>query len=238
MRRCAKCRREPTNTEEHMKLEQLATRVTQLVAQADAVLCSERSNEYGPWVDDGLFAGFRASGLSFIQNLFGDEHPYYRDFDKRCTGANPSDTRQGREILNAISVELSGGWFATARGLVSAELFADFLEMAGYLLEEGYKDAAAVMIGSVLEERLRQLAVQHEIPLCDMKNGASVPRKADTLNADLGNIPAYNKLDQKSITAWLDLRNKAAHGKYAEFTVEQVRLMHQGVLDFMTRVAP
>ncbi|AIY39887.1 hypothetical protein LT85_0727 [Collimonas arenae] len=42
-------------------------------------------------------------------------------------------------------------------------------------------------------------------------------------------------LDQKSVTAWLDLRNKAAHGKYSEYTKEQVEVMCQGVVNFMAR---
>ena len=46
----------------------------------------------------------------------------------------------------------------------------------------------------------------------------------------------YNKLDQKNVTAWLDLRNKAAHGKYQEYTKEQVSLMLQSLSDFMVRV--
>jgi len=42
---------------------------------------------------------------------------------------------------------------------------------------------------------------------------------------------------QKNVTAWLDLRNKAAHGKYDEYNRQQVQLMHQAVFEFMTRVA-
>ena len=44
-----------------------------------------------------------------------------------------------------------------------AELFADFLEMADYLLSEGYKDPAAVLGGSMLEEHLRQLRQSMDI---------------------------------------------------------------------------
>lgn len=40
-------------------------------------------------------------------------------------------------------------------------------------------------------------------------------------------------LEQKNITAWLDLRNKAAHCKYDEYSIEQVNLMYQGVLNFI-----
>jgi hypothetical protein len=46
----------------------------------------------------------------------------------------------------------------------------------------------------------------------------------------------YNLLDQKQVTAWLDFRNKAAHGEYKAYTAEQVKLMNQGVVNFITRV--
>jgi hypothetical protein len=52
----------------------------------------------------------------------------------------------------------------------------------------------------------------------------------------LAKVGVYNKLDQKNITALLDLRNKAAHGQYGEYTKSQVELMHQSVLDFVTRI--
>ena len=45
-----------------------------------------------------------------------------------------------------------------------------------------------------------------------------------------------NELIQKQITAWLDLRNNAAHGKYSEYTQEQVSLLLQGVMDFIIRI--
>jgi hypothetical protein len=57
------------------------------------------------------------------------------------------------------------------------------------------------------------------------------------MNADLTAVGAYTKLDQKNVTAWLDLRNKAAHGKYAEYQAAQVALMIAGIRDFITRTA-
>jgi hypothetical protein len=104
--------------------------------------------------------------------------------------------------------------------------------MAEYLLSEGYKDPGAIVIGSVLEEHLRQLSVKNGI----LTSTAGKPKKADQLNADLARKGAYSKLDQKSITSWLDLRNKAAHGKYGEYTKEQVDLMLQCIQNFMARV--
>ena len=104
--------------------------------------------------------------------------------------------------------------------------------MADYLLEEGYKDPAAVLAGGTLEEHLRKLCQKNDIEI--MKD-ISHYRKADSLNADLAGANVYSKLDQKSVTAWLDLRNKAAHGKYDEYTKEQVALMVQSLRDFISR---
>ena len=110
--------------------------------------------------------------------------------------------------------------------------------MADHLHYQKYKDAAAVVAGSVLEEHLRQLCAAASLPVEDSSQGRSLPRKADSLNADLAKAGKYSKLDQKTVTAWLDLRNKAAHGKYSEYTIEQVALMLAGVREFISRVRP
>ena len=66
-------------------------------------------------------------------------------------------------------------------------------------------------------------------------NEKVVARKAESLNADLAKAGVYAKLDQKAVTFWLDLRNKAAHAKYTEYAHEQVELMYAGVRDFVMR---
>ena len=133
--------------------------------------------------------------------------------------------------LKALRRDYDEGYLSTVQGLIRADLFADFLEMAEHLLEQGYKDPAAVLVGGVLEQHLRAL--------CSVKSIAvSVsirPKKADAMNAELAAAGAYNKLDHKSVTAWLDLRNKAAHAQYSEYTLEQVTTMLSGVREFASR---
>ena len=60
-------------------------------------------------------------------------------------------------------------------------------------------------------------------------------KKVETLNAELKKAGVYETLDQKNVTAWYDLRTKAAHGKYKEYNKEQVDLMVQGIRGFITR---
>lgn len=135
-------------------------------------------------------------------------------------------------ILNALRADYEAGYMTTIEELIHADVFADFLEMATELLEKGFKDPAAVLTGSVLEEHLRKLCARHGVSSVAADGS---PRKADTLNADLVKAGAYNKLDQKSVTAWLGLRNDAAHGHRDRYVTEQVTLMAEGVRSFITR---
>lgn len=221
-----------------MKINDLKTRVDELINIATEVIASkEFSPGVGTSVPEEGFNTFRSASLSFLRNTFGETHPFYSEFDKRVAQMSPYDVEEGRGILKAAKQEIDGGWIFTVRGLVSAEIFSDFVEMAEHLLKEGYKDPAAVVAGSVLEEHLRQLCTGNAIPTEMERDGRFTPKKADSMNSELAGANVYGKLDQKSVTSWLDLRNKAAHGKYEEYTREQVNLMLQGITNFIARTS-
>ncbi len=199
-----------------MKLDDFTKRADELIKNGQAVLKTEQSTRGFSYVERTQFQTFRTASLSFLLNAFGKDHPYYIKFETDVNQNSPSYVKNGLGILLAARDEMIGGWTITARGIVSAEIFSDFLEMANHLLTEGYKDAAAVMIGSVLEEHLRQLCRKAGIDIEIVKpSGDKTPKKADTMNADLAKQGVYGVLDQKNVTAWLDLRHKAAHGKYS-----------------------
>jgi len=135
-------------------------------------------------------------------------------------------------ILTALRTDVAAGRLASVVELLHADLFGDFLDMAQHLLDEGYKDPAAVLAGGVLEEHLRKLCGKHSLSVVS----APRPVKADTMNAELASVSAYSKSDQKSVTAWLGLRNDAAHGKYGAYAPEQVAILIHAVRDFITRI--
>lgn len=221
-----------------MKDSVLSERISYLVKLSENLLKTERYSDIScqSWVDSGKNTGLRTASLSFISATYGKNHPYYAEFDRATKSSDLTNAEQGHAILLAIKHEIEKGWLLTIKQLVSAEIFSDFLEMSEHLLSQGYKDPAAVMIGSVLEENLRQLCTQNQIDIEIEKDDKYIAKKADRLNSDLAKAEVYTKLDQKAVTAWLDLRNKAAHGKYDEYTKAQVTLMQQGVTDFLARV--
>lgn len=222
-----------------MTRDRLLSRVDELLALGKEVLATRRSGSQGhrEYVDAGKIRGFRSAVLSFIERTYSPTHTHYREFDKAVDGTYPSDAESGLAILQSIRGEIAGDWLFSIKGLITAEVFADFIDMANYLLGQGYKDPAAVIAGSVLEEHLRQLCQRNRIET-DVRTEADVrPKKADRLNADLASADVYSKLDQKAVTMWLDLRNKAAHGQYAEYNSDQVRNMVSGIIEFMARVS-
>lgn len=125
-------------------------------------------------------------------------------------------------IINAIKDDFEKGLLVNIRHLLQAEIFADFLEMSEYLLNENYKDAAAVIIGSVLEDSLRKLATANGINILTPNDKYLT---LEPLNIELAKNNVYDKLIQKQITSWGDLRNKAAHGRYNEYDRDQVKMM-------------
>ncbi len=220
-----------------MDLKDLSIRVSQLIDMGQQVLSTRHriQDDSREWVDTGKMKGFRSASLSFIERLYNKAHSYYVEFFTVVNGNRTEHVESGISILESIKSELDGGWLFTIKGLIAAEIFADFIEMAEYLLSNGYKDPAAVMTGSVLEEHLRQLCSKNGIDTGVLRDGKMKPKKADLMNADLAKANIYNKLEQKSVTAWLGLRNDAAHGKYDEYDKQQVKNMIDGVVNFMVR---
>jgi hypothetical protein len=219
-----------------MKLNDISIRIDELILKGENILRKiyfesgslERIN-----VSD--FAGLKSATKSLIIKIYDNNHPYYSEIENITHYQYPSAARKTIAILKEIKDEITGGWLFSTKGIVAAEIFSDFIEMSNYLLEEGYKDSSAVMLGSVLEEHLRQLCLKNGIEIFNFKNEKSIPKKADLLNSELSSKNIYNKLDQKNVTAWLDLRNNAAHGKYDEYSKEQVEIMFSAISDFLSR---
>jgi hypothetical protein len=134
-------------------------------------------------------------------------------------------------VLEGLRSDIEDGYINNLIEFVHGSIFADFLDMARHLHANGYKDAAAVIAGSTLESHLRKLCDKNNIATED--NGR--PLKSDKLNADLAKAEIYNKLEQKNVTAWLGLRNDAAHGNYDTYNADQVSLLISGISDFISR---
>ena len=179
-----------------------------------------------------LHLQIHTSFVTAIERASGRNSIYFRNATA-IRASNEHIELQGiAGVCKSLLSDIRNGYTRTMEELIHADVFADYLEMADHLLATGYKDAAAVIAGSTLEAHLHKLCGKHGLPVED----GGKPKKADTLNADLCKANVYSKLDQKSVTSWMDLRNKAAHGHYAEYNKSQVTLMAAAVRDFIARL--
>ena len=171
--------------------------------------------------------------LAAIERAAGKSSVYYEqaiaDLEQKSNSATILACIIG--VAESLLTDIRAGYLKSLAELLHADVFSDFLEMGDHLISNGYKDAAAVMAGSTLEAHLKQLAHKFSIPV--ERNGK--PKKADLINSELVKANAYSTLDQKNVTAWLDLRNKAAHGNYDEYDHHQVKLLISSIRDFITR---
>lgn len=135
-------------------------------------------------------------------------------------------------IAKAFLEDLEDGYLHRYSELIHADVFSNMLEAAEHLLECFHHGPAAVVVGCVLEEHLRQLSVKNGIPI-STSDGKHV--KAEMLNQDLCKGDVYNNVQQKQITTWLGIRNSGAHGKWDEIDKAQVRSMLTGLTDFIAK---
>jgi hypothetical protein len=174
--------------------------------------------------------GITARGGQLITKLYGKESTYYQIFQSTLSNPafNAMHSNHYRHIsdiaglFKSIEHDIDSGMLSNFKGLIQAEIFADFLEMAEHLLDEGYKDASAVILGAVLEDSLRKVADNNAVPTT---NSNGKPLTIDPLNAALAKKGLYNPLVQKQITSWANLRNDAAHGHFTKYDDSQVKQM-------------
>ena len=206
--------------------EKIITRIDQLLEKAQAVLHTRGIGPLGGQTLDTIkFSEWKSGAESFIVNLLGKEHIYYQNFEE-VSDQHSSHVNTGIGILRAIREEVEAGYLIDVKLLISAEIFTDFLEMALHLLEAGYKDPAASLIGAVLEDGLRRISEKH---------GLTVKSKEDisSLNKKIADKSIINRLVQKKIQVWADIRNNADHGKFNEYKIEDVQDMQRGVNQFL-----
>lgn len=176
--------------------------------------------------------------IAAIHRIGGSNSTYAREVDRLLKHLEHLHlhTSPIMGVVAALRDDLKAGYIRSLVEVIHSEVFSDFLEMAQHLCDAAYKDAAAVIAGSTLESHLRSLCHKAGIPIELTKaDGDVVAKKAETMNSELAAATVYSKLDQKSVTAWFDLRNKAAHGKYDEYKQEQVVLLVSGIRDFIVR---
>lgn len=200
------------------------------ITQLDKLIATHRSMQQQSQYDDlsDLSKPDRQSlvtrAIAAVHRITGNNSTYSNEIE-RIIKLSPHlhlHTSSIIGIVQALREDIDSGYIQNLTQLVRADIFSDFLEMGEHLLKEEYKDAAAIIIGTVLENTLRKLAESNEITLVNEKGKHLT---IEPLNIELAKKEVYSKLVQKQITSWADLRNNAAHGHFDKYDKKQVEMM-------------
>ncbi len=215
-----------------MKLdERVRDRAIALINKAGQVLATHTpnaSNYIGfPTLAGQEYANWRSQSLAFLTDLLGPDHIYTSEYkEKTKEFAYEESVNAGMGILQAVLEDIDQGFIETVRKLIAAELLSDLFEQAEHLLENGYKAPAASLAGAVLENGLRSIAHRNGIQVREKEN-------LSTLNKKLADKEVYNRLVQRKVQVWTDVRNLADHGKFEEFSKDDVRGLIEGAQSFL-----
>ena len=177
-------------------------------------------------LDVEAFSEWQTQSSTYLSNLLGPDSVYAQKFNAQVDDAYPEHVSRGKGILKAVREDIEGEYLKKIEALVSADIFSDFLDMAEYLLEEGYKGPAASLIGAVLENGLRKICTNRGITVKSTE-------KISTLNQKLANGNVYDRLTQRKLEVWNTVRNNADHGYFNQYTAQNVKDMHKRVREFL-----
>lgn len=201
--------------------QEVLQRLDRLIADGNRVLNSYRNEHRWSRLGEHEVRGFVAAVAAEVVRIAGRESEHYRQLapppaDGRpfCSDENIPAAAFG--VLSVLREAVAGGHLETLAARVRAALHDDLLEQATELLAGGYHVAAVVLIGGVLEQRLRQLHAR--------LGGAAIARPSlsafnDALRDRDG---AYGQATWRQIQVVGDVRNHAAHGEYAQVQRAQV----------------
>jgi uncharacterized protein (UPF0332 family) len=216
-----------------MKIDQkVIDRLQQLIEQIIEIKAKSINREHGTHYDREKTFSFGTKSLNLLEKVFGIESVHYKKFNQEFSLFSQGQVNLHKHIngmsgiLTAAKDDYENGYLFNTRILIEAEVFDEFLEQAEELFRKNYYQAAAVIAGCVLEDGLRKLCARNSI-------SPSPKATIEPMNVELAKAGIYNKLIQKKITALADLRNKAAHGEWTEFTEKDVENMIRDVRSFM-----
>ena len=210
--------------------ERIHERLAAMIEKGEKVLAIDRSTDRGYRSFAEKHAEWRSQSIVLLGQVFDTAHDYTENFKSLPAEKRPQRaTMEGLGILRAALEDVEQGNLVTLQEMAAAEVFSDFLEQADYLLENGYVAPAASLAGAVLENGLRSLAE---------RNGIAVKARDDlsALNSKLAAKSVYNRLRQKQVAIWIDVRNAADHGRFEDFTQEDVADVVKGVRNFLAEM--
>lgn len=159
-------------------LSQARDRLARVIARGETLATSLRQ---GHGSDESTLLAWRLTAVTIVAHLVPEHHHYRRELGRI---AEEREARPERAldftlgVLRGLSDDLESGALGDVRGQLRRQVLRDLLDRAEDHYERGYAEAAAVLLVTILEDRLRSLCA-----LNDVKPRRSLDEMAAELHA-------------------------------------------------------
>lgn len=210
------------------KYQRSADRIRELIEEGGQVVALARSEPgLGLHIPKMVpLHSWLVKSENIISTVFGGESAHLQRFSdsRERPVERPSIVYEIIGILTGALSDLEDGYLVSQEYLVAGEVFDSVLAQAKHLTEKGFKDPAAVLARVVVEDTLKRLS---------RTEGLDDSIKASRMNGELKRKGRFPQPLWRQVEVWLDIGNDAAHGKFENYTEEQVHQMIEGVKRFL-----
>lgn len=210
-----------------IKLERMASRLKEIINESDILIASTIYDEYSTYIGNiELLNEWIIKTQNIIALIFGINSIQY---NRVITLINknisyPDEVKELKGVLKGCLNDFENGFVVGQEFIIAGEIFESVIEESKHLLKTNHKDASAVLARVIVEDALKRIAKNIDIPY-DIK--------ASRLNDELKKIGVYSQPQWRLIQSWLDIGNAAAHGEFEIFTEDDVKNMLNGVEQFL-----
>ena len=209
-----------------------------LIVIGKTLLKGKNPESWSDEVDRSRYFEWRTQVINLLDRVLPIKSPLRNKVAEFLKFRNSASS--ANEILFTLSAaenDFNSGMFDDLEKQIEAVVSVNYMDQAEDLVKDSTDASksyipAAVLAGAVLEKNLRTLCVKNSPPISITKPGG----KKKTLNPlidDLKAASVFNEIYAKQLRAWADVRNAAAHGRFEEFTKEQVGAMIAGINQFL-----
>ncbi len=212
------------------KYQRTADRLRELIDEGEQVANLEQPSEYlGPYIQDyTTLHAWLVRVENIIRSVFRRESAHAEHL-ATVMKENPNKAYEVHKIIGILKGALSdieGGFLIGQEHLIASGVLDSVLEQTRHLAHNGYKDPAAVLARVVVEDALRRLCREEKL---------DDSAKTSAMNEALYKKGRYLKPQWRLIQSWLDIGNSASHGKFSEYTEEDVLRIVDDVERFLAQ---
>lgn len=202
--------------------EDLLKKIEGVLAKFPPIYESSYKNErgYSRFNDRVGFSALAVEVSALADHVYGVGHDMARSIKGTVSVESLGNLQRVEGMLRGTIESIKAGLLVDLRTSVLLDVQTDFIQAARGALDNGAKDTAAALLCVVLEDSIKRLAIQSDLPHLANKDYG-------TVTIGLFKAGKISKATKGNLESHSDLRNAALHAQWHQVTTDAVRALLQ-----------